>query len=140
MSNEIGFSVACHLGGVPLLRGCLASLRFFAPNIPIYVVLDGDFSLGSLEREYQLMVIRKKDVKSKILREQSFAYGLTKMVALWEAPFDYVVHVDVDAVFWGNVLENFPKGEWDFVYNEAYILHPTHPLQAYALFIARKNR
>jgi hypothetical protein len=120
MSNELGFSIACHQAGVPLLRGCLASIRYFAPDIPIYVVLDGDFSLGKLEKAYDLEVVRKKDVKSKMLREQSFAYGLTKMVALWEAPYKYVVHVDVDAVFWGNILVNLPDAEWDFVYNEPH--------------------
>lgn len=120
IKKNFAISIACHFGGVPLLRGCLASIRYFAPNVPIYVVLDGDFSIGRLEKTYGLHVVRKRDVKLKLLREQSFAYGLTKMVALWEAPFDYVVHVDVDAVFWGNVLENFPKGEWDFVYNEPH--------------------
>jgi len=31
MSHDIGFSVACHKGDVPLLRA-LASIRYFAPD------------------------------------------------------------------------------------------------------------
>lgn len=120
MSDSLGFSVSCYQGDVPLLRGCLASIRAFAPDAPICVFTDGDFSLRRLERAYNLIVVPRSAVRSRALRERSYGYGLTKMVALWEAPFERIIHVDADAVLWGDIRDNLPTDPWDFVYNEPH--------------------
>jgi hypothetical protein len=120
MSAPLGFSVSCYRGDVPLLRGCLASIRTFAPDAPICVFTDGDFPLRRLERAYDLTVIPLSAVRSRALRERSYGYGLTKMVALWEAPFERIIHVDADAVLWGDIRANLPNEPWDFVFNEPH--------------------
>ena len=120
MSNEIGFSVACHKGDVPLLRGCLASIRYFAPDAPICLVIDTDFNSRPFEKRYGVTAIRRRDVRHPGLRQWSFGPGITKLVAFWEAPFERIFHVDADAVLWGDVRQNVPNGEWDVVFNEPH--------------------
>jgi len=120
MSKELGFSVACYKGDVPLLRGCLASIKYFAPDAPICLVIDGDFDSRPFEKRYGLRCIRRRDVKNAELKKFSFGYGVTKMIALWEAPFERIIHVDADAVLWGDIRNNLPETDWDFVYNEPH--------------------
>lgn len=120
MNKTLGFSIACYRGDIPLLRGCLASIKYFAPDAPICLIADGDFSTRSFEKEYGTVTIRKADVRNKDLRKWSFGYGLTKMVGLWESPFERFVHVDADAVLWGDIRKNIPSGNLDFVFNEPH--------------------
>jgi hypothetical protein len=120
MSQTLGFSVACYQGDIPLLRGCLASIRHFAPDAPICLIADGDFSTREFERAYGVQVIRRNDVRHPGLRKWSFGYGITKMVALWESPFEWVFHLDNDLVLWGDIRKNLPEQPWDFVYNEPH--------------------
>jgi len=120
MNSQLGFSVSCYRGDLPLARACLSSIRYFAPDAPICLIVDGNFSTKILERTYNVQVIRRSDVKHEGLRKHSFGMGLTKMVAFWEAPFEMVFHVDADAVLWGDIRKNLPTGEWDVVYNEPH--------------------
>lgn len=120
MRDSLGFSVSCYRGDLPLLRGCLASIRTFAPDAPICVFTDGDFSISRLARVFNIIHIPRSAVRNPLLRKRSYGYGLTKMVALWEAPFERIIHVDADAVLWGDIRLNLPLGYWDFVYNEPH--------------------
>jgi hypothetical protein len=120
MSDEIGFSVACHKGDVPLLRGCLASIRYFASDAPICLMIDGDFDSRPFEKRYGVTTIRRRDVRHTGLRQWSFGPGITKLVAFWEAPFERIFHIDADAVLWGDVRKNVPNDEWDVVFNEPH--------------------
>lgn len=120
MSNELGFSVACHKGDVPLLRGCLASIRYFAPDAQICLVIDTDFDSRPFEKRYGVTTIRRRDVRHPGLQKWSFGPGITKLVAFWEAPFERIFHVDADAVLWGDVRQNVPDSEWDVVFNEPH--------------------
>lgn len=120
MSNELGFSVSCYRGDVPLLRGCLASIRYFAPDAPICLMIQGDVDVRPFVKRYGVHPIRKEDVRHPELSKLSFGYGITKMPALWEAPFERLIHVDADAVLWGDIRKNLPSEDWDFVHNEPH--------------------
>ncbi|TDU71393.1 hypothetical protein EI77_02517 [Prosthecobacter fusiformis] len=120
MIEELGFSIACYHGDLPLLRGCLASIKYFAPDAPICLITDGNFSTRSLERDYSAVTLRRADVRNKDLQKWSYGYGLTKMVGLWESPFERFVHIDADAVLWGDIRKNIPPGNFDFVFNEPH--------------------
>ena len=119
MSNELGFSVACSQIYKPLLRGWLESIKYFAPDAPICMVIHGEMETRKLERDYGVQCIRQKDVKNPSLRKTCWGYG-TKPVAFWEAPFEYILHIDVDAVLWGDIRMNLPRTSWDVVYNEPH--------------------
>ena len=118
--NELGFSISCYKGDVPLLRGCLASIRYFVPNAPVCLVIETDFDSRPFEKRYGITTIRRRDVRHAGLRQWSFGPGITKLVAFWEAPFERIFHIDADAVIWGDVRKNIPDGEWDVVYNEPH--------------------
>lgn len=120
MSEGLGFSVSCCKGDVPLLRGCLASIRYFAPDAPICLMIDGHFDSRPFEKRYGVRTMRKEDVTHPELRRLSFGYGVTKMPALWEGPFERMIHVDCDAVLWGDIRKNLPSEDWDFVHNEPH--------------------
>jgi len=120
MGADIGFSVACYKGDIPLLRGCLASIKYSAPDAPICLMIDGDFDSRPFEKRYGVRCIRKRDVRHPELQALSFGYGITKLVALWESPFERVIHIDADAVMWGDIRQNLPEGDWDFVHNEPH--------------------
>lgn len=120
MGDELGFSVACFKGDVPLLRGCLASIRYFAPDAPICLVIHGDFDSRPFEKRYGVQCIRKSDVKHEGLKKFSFGPGFTKLIAFWESPFDRIFHIDADAVIWGDVRKNIPVSDWDIVFNEPH--------------------
>jgi len=120
MVSDIGFSVACHKGDLPLLRGCLASIKYFAPDAPISLMVDGPVDSRPFEKRYGVLTIRQQDINNPELKKFSFGYGVTKMPALWEAPFDRIIHVDADAVLWGDIRKNLPSEDWDFVHNEAH--------------------
>jgi hypothetical protein len=115
----LGFSTCCHQEGLPLVRGTIASIRAFAPDAPICLFTDGDFDVHRLVRAYDLIHIPRNAIKSPELRSRSFGY-LTKMLVHWEAPFERVIHVDCDAVLWGDIRLNLPQGDWDYVYNEPH--------------------
>lgn len=120
MRDELGFSVACHKGDVPLLRGCLASIKYFAPDAPISLVIDTDFDSRPFEKRYGVTTIRRRDVRHAGLQQWSFGPGITKLVGFWEAPFERIFHIDADAVIWGDVRKNLPNCEWDVVFNEPH--------------------
>ena len=120
-NSKIGFSVTCYRGDYPLAKACVASIRYFAPDAPILVIADGDFPTKDIERAYGVKVLRRRDVQNDELRQYSFGgYGYSKLIAFWEAPFDIIVHVDADAVLWGDIRKNLPSGDWDVVFNEPH--------------------
>jgi|688.fasta_scaffold424478_1 hypothetical protein len=119
---ELGFTVSCYKGDLPLLRGCLASIRYFAADAPICLLIDQNFDSRPFEKRYGLTCIRRNDVKNPGLKTYGFGYGVTKMSALWEAPFEKVLQLDADLVLWGDIRKNLPCGNWDFVYNEPHEL------------------
>jgi hypothetical protein len=116
---QLGFSTCCHQEGLPLVRGTIASIRAFAPEAPICLFTDGDFDVSRLVKAYDLIHIPRAAIKSPELRSRSFGY-LTKMLVHWEVPFERVIHVDCDAVLWGDIRQNLPEGDWDYVYNEPH--------------------
>jgi len=119
MGDELGFSVACSRAYIPLLRGWLESIKLFAPDAPILMMVDGPMDTKPFEKKYGVIVMRRADIKDVGLRKTCSGYG-TKPVAFWEAPFKYVFHVDVDAVLWGDIRSNLPIGDWDLIHNEPH--------------------
>lgn len=119
MNGVLGISTSCSANYMPLLRGWLESIKYWAPDVPICVVIHGEMETRGLEKKYGIHCIRQRDVKNKDLRRTCWGYW-TKPVAFWEAPFDYVLNIDVDAVMWGDIRQNLPSGNWDVVHNEPH--------------------
>ena len=116
----MGVSLCCHRGHLPFLDACLESIRLFIPDWPICIFPDGIEISKKTQRKYRLDVIYRKDIQSKRLAKHSYGFGFTKMIAFWEAPFEWILHMDVDTVMWGDIRKNFPQTEWDVLHNEAH--------------------
>lgn len=118
--TEFGITISCYRGDLPLLKGCLESIRSnLDPALPICMIQHGRFPLDALCRQYDCTVLVEEDVEPR-LRRYSYGYGLTKMVAFWHAPFERFLHIDADAVCWGNLLEGVPWKDFDLIYNEPH--------------------
>ena len=59
-----GFVTGCHAGDKFMVQATLASMKHFCPEIPICLVVDGDFDVSDLESEYGLIVLRVSELPS----------------------------------------------------------------------------
>jgi hypothetical protein len=70
-----------------------------------------------LQRAYGVKPFYRGDVKNDFLRQNSFGWGLPKMIAFWESPFERFLFLDADTVVLGDIrpkLFGGPKGDnWD---------------------------
>jgi hypothetical protein len=96
-------------------KGTCASIRYFMPDVPIALLLDGKADTAPLEQNYGVQVIRKKDIDQPWLRNNSFGWGITKMLAFWYTPFDRFLYLDSDTVVWGNLQDKLPWDKFDYI-------------------------
>jgi hypothetical protein len=118
--KEFGIVIACCRRDFNFAKGCCASVRYFLGDIPICLIVDGSFSTRSLEKTYSVCVIKHDNIIHQVLRERSFGWGLTKMIAFWESPFEKFLFLDADTVVWGNVLRFADCNDSDIVIDQPY--------------------
>ena len=111
MMEDFGIIVACCYQDYLFAKGCCASIRHFLGDIPICLIVDGTFSVRSLEKAYGVGLLNHNSVSNEVLRKRSFGWGKTKMIAFWESPWKHFLVLDADTNVWGNVLKyaNFEK-------------------------------
>jgi hypothetical protein len=97
-----GFVTGCHAGDKVMVQATLASMRHFCPTVPICLVVDGDFDVSDLEKDYQLIVLRIGDLLSSEMRKLTVGGFHAKHAAMWEGPFEFYVWIDSDAIVWGD--------------------------------------
>jgi len=103
--KDFGIIIACCYQDYLFAKGCCASIRHFLNDVPICLIVDGTFDTSSLERLYGATVINHNTVKTSALRQRSFGWGLTKMIAFFESPWPHFLFLDADTNVWGNVLQ-----------------------------------
>lgn len=101
--QDFGIIVTCTKTDFLFAKGCCASIRYFMGNVPICLLVDGNFPVDSIARAYNTLVIHRKDVKNPLLATRSTGWGLTKMIAFWESPFQHFLLLDADTCVWGDV-------------------------------------
>jgi len=97
-----GFATGCHAGDKFMVQATLASMRHYCPKVPICLTVDGDFDVSDLEEEYDLIVLRISELRSKGMRNLVSGNGRAKLAAMWEGPFEFYVWLDSDAIVWGD--------------------------------------
>jgi hypothetical protein len=97
-----GFVTGCHAQDKFMVQATLASIKHFCPTFPICLVVDGDFEVSDLEREYDLIILRVSELSSQERRNLMSGNGRAKLAAMWEGPFDFYVWLDSDAIVWGD--------------------------------------
>jgi len=99
-----GFVTGCHAGDKFLVQATLASMRYYCPNVPICLTVDGDLDVSDLERTYDPIVLRIGDLPSAEMKKLIAGSFHAKHAAMWEGPFEFYVWVDSDALVWGNFM------------------------------------
>jgi hypothetical protein len=97
-----GFVTGCHAGDRFMVQATLASMRHFCPKVPICLIIDGNFDVSDLRRDYGLIVLRVHELPSAEMRKLMCGNYSSKLAALWEGPFEFYVWLDSDAIVWGD--------------------------------------
>lgn len=115
ITDQFGIVTACWSRDYFLVKATCASIRHFLGDIPICVVIDGDFSIQELESLYDVQPLYLSQLSNSELRKRCPGSSRAKLAAIWEGPFEYFLYLDSDAIIWGNVLEKFDFTNTDFV-------------------------
>jgi hypothetical protein len=115
---SFGVVIICSDKDFSLAQGCLASVNYFMPGIETCLLLDGNTDTLLAENIYGCKVLKKKDIKNEWLRENSFGWSITKMIALWESPFENFLLLDADICVWGDIIKNVDWGNYDVVIDQ----------------------
>lgn len=89
---------------------CVASIRYWYPNIPIYLIKDyklGNFSTLEIERYWDVVILNTEIKK--------FGWGFAKLELLFRENNERVLIVDSDTVFLGRVIEVLDVFDEDFI-------------------------
>ena len=97
-----GFVTGCHAGDKFMVHATLASMRHYCPDVPICLIVDGDFDVSDLARKYELIVLQISKLPSSHMRELIGGSSTAKHAAMWEGPFEFYVWLDSDAIVWGD--------------------------------------
>jgi hypothetical protein len=68
-----------------------------------------------LQATYDVTVINQDNVENPKLKQKSFGFGLTKMIAFWQSPWEYFLFLDADTVAWGNLLQYMDFDRYDLI-------------------------
>lgn len=115
MTTKFGIVTACWQGDYFLVKATCASIRHFLGDIPICVIVDGDFSIQELENLYGVHPLYLSQLFHPELRQRCPGSSRAKLAAIWEGPFEHFIYLDSDAIIWGNPLEKFDFTTTDFV-------------------------
>jgi len=102
--------IATHKHDVRLARICVASIRYWYPEIPIYLIKDyynGDFSTAEIERVWNVGIFETA--------YRQFGWGMSKLEPVFSERAVRMLILDSDTVFTGKVLDRLDLHSADFV-------------------------
>ena len=129
--DDFGVIIACCFQDYFLAKGVCASARHFLGDVPLCLLVDGTFSTQSLEETYNVTIINHNTVKNDVLRERSFGWGTTRLIAFWESPWEYFLILDADTNIWGNVLKFADFENYDVIMDEPNCNYPDEEIIEY---------
>ena len=110
-----GVVISCYRFDLELTRVCVASIRYWYPDIPIWLLKDrhyGDFSTREIEKHWRAQVYPQ--------REKTLGWGFGKVGVMTELPRRRFLFVDSDTVFAGRVIEHLEQFDEDFIVDRDY--------------------
>jgi hypothetical protein len=105
-----GVAISCYKFDVYLTRLCVASIRFWYPHIPIWLLKDrhyGDFDTREIEKYWNVQVYPG--------REKTLGWGFGKLELMTESPARRLLLLDSDVVFAGRVIERLERFDEDLI-------------------------
>lgn len=102
--------IACFRDDVFLLRPCVASIRYWYPDVEIYLLKDyikGDFSTEEIEKYW--------NVKIFPAARRVFGWGWSKLALMLQEEKEKFLFLDSDVVLLGPVLDALNECDEDFI-------------------------
>src|SRR5262245_16632056 len=94
-------------------RICIASIRYFYPQVPIKLLAGGPLECGLKEE-----LARYWDVRTDDVRPSNWGWGFVKLEPLFGRPGERFMVVDSDTVFAGHVLATWAASAADFLVDD----------------------
>jgi hypothetical protein len=113
--EDFGIIVICCNQDYSFAKGVCASIRHFLGDVPICLLVDGDFSVADAQAAYGVKVINRQNMKYDLLKKRSFGWGITRMIAFWESPFKHFLILDADVAVWGDILKYQNFQDYDVI-------------------------
>lgn len=110
MSRIERIYVAAHRGDLRLTRICIASIRRWYPDLPVFLLKDqvnGGFSTRELEEKW--------NVRCWTTTESVFGWGFIKLEPLFSTERCRYLVLDSDIVLLGRVIDELEKSDAEFV-------------------------
>jgi hypothetical protein len=105
-----GVVISCYPADLQLTRICVASVRFWYPEIPIWLLKDrqyGDFDTTEIERYWNTQVFPG--------RNEKLGWGFGKLELMTESPARRFLLLDSDTAFAGRVIDRLELFDADLV-------------------------
>jgi hypothetical protein len=105
-----GVAISCYRFDVDLTRLCVASIRFWYPHIPIWLLKDrhyGDFDTREIEKYLHVQVYPG--------RQKTLGWGFGKLEVITESPARRLLLLDSDVVFAGRVIDRLERFDEDLI-------------------------
>jgi hypothetical protein len=121
--ENFGVIVACCAQDYLFAKGCCESIRYSLGDVPICLIIDGRLDVSDLIATYGVKTLTRSSIKSDFLRQASFGWGLTKMIAFFESPWETFLFLDADTNVWGDVLQYVDFSRYDAVIDQHSHIH-----------------
>ncbi|HQH27092.1 MAG TPA: hypothetical protein PLP17_06820 [Oligoflexia bacterium] len=105
-----GIVLSCFKYDWPLARICIASIRYWYPDIPIWLLKDqepGAFDTGEAEKYWHVQVYPSKRFNQ--------GWGFGKLDVMTELPARRLLFIDADVVIVGRVIDRLEQFDADLV-------------------------
>jgi hypothetical protein len=115
-------AIACFAGDLDLVRMCVASIRYWHPDIPIVLIKDvtrRNFSTTEIERHF--------DVTSTT---QPYGFHWAKLSLLFKQPTQRILCLDSDIVLVGPLIDRLEQYDEDFIVTGFLSEDENHPVLA----------
>ena len=102
--------ISCYPEDLYMTRVCVASIRYWYPNIPIWLLKDrqyGDFSTREIENNWAVQVYPT--------RQKRLGWGFGKLDVITEPTSRRILLLDSDTAFVGRVIDELENFSEDFV-------------------------
>lgn len=105
-----GIVISCHRFDLHLTRLCVASIRFWYPGIPVFLLKDlqlGDFNTREIEKHWNVQIYPS--------RQKNQGWGFGKIEVMTQLPARRLLFLDSDIVFVGRVIDRLESFDEDLI-------------------------
>jgi len=113
-SSQTGIVTCCYARDEHLAKATCASVRYFCPDVPLCITVDGDLDIDRWASVYNATVLYVRNLQCKELRRVMMNSFFAKHAALFEGPFEKFIYLDSDAIVWGNPFKAVVLDSHDF--------------------------